>query len=76
MGEPADPSVILDEWRAKLDELAGRWRGDAVRVRERAGVSMEKIAKELGLVTRREFDELELRLAQLEHRLSLLERDG
>jgi hypothetical protein len=76
MAEPADPSVILDEWRAKLDELAGRWRGDAVRVRERAGVSMEKIAKELGLVTRREFDELELRLAQLEHRLSLLERDG
>jgi polyhydroxyalkanoate synthesis regulator phasin len=76
MGEPADPTVNLDEWRAKLDELAGRWRGDAVRVRERAGVSIEKIAKDLGLVTRREYDELELRIAQLEHRLSLLERDG
>jgi polyhydroxyalkanoate synthesis regulator phasin len=45
-------------------------------VRERASVSIEKVAKDLGLVTRREFDELELRLAQLEHRLSLLERDG
>ena len=76
MAEPADPEAIVDEWRAKLDELAGRWRGDAVRVRERAGVSIEKVAKELGLVTRREFDELELRLAQLEHRLNLLERDG
>jgi polyhydroxyalkanoate synthesis regulator phasin len=76
MAEPADPEAIVDEWRAKLDELAGRWRGDAVRVRERAGVSIEKVAKDLGLVTRREFDELELRLAQLEHRLSLLERDG
>ncbi len=76
MAEPVDPEAIVDEWRAKLDELAGRWRGDAVRVRERASVSIEKVAKDLGLVTRREFDELELRLAQLEHRLSLLERDG
>jgi polyhydroxyalkanoate synthesis regulator phasin len=76
MAEPADPSVILDEWRAKLDELAGRWRGDAVRMRERAGVSIENLAHDLGLVTRREYDELELRLAQLEHRLNLLERDG
>ena len=76
MAEPADPEAIVDEWRAKLDELAGRWRGDAVRVRERAGVSIEKVAKDLGLVTRREYDELELRIAQLEHRLNLLERDG
>ena len=45
-------------------------------MRERAGGSIEKIAQELGLVTRRELDELELRLAQLEHRLNLLERDG
>ena len=74
MDEPANPS--RDELRAALDDLVGRWRGDAVRMRERAGVSIERIAKELGLVTRSEFDELELRLAQLEHRLSLLERDG
>jgi polyhydroxyalkanoate synthesis regulator phasin len=68
--------VRADETRARLDELASRWRGDAVRMRERAGVSIEKVAKDLGLVTRREFDELELRLAQLEHRVGLLERDG
>ena len=74
MADP-DPEAIVDEWPAKLDELAGRWRGDAVRVPERASVSIEKVAKDLGLVTRREFDELELRLAQLEHPLSLLERD-
>jgi len=88
MGEPDSRSPIeklllsladgvrSDETRARLDELAGRWRGDAVRMRERAGVSIEKLAQELGLVTRRELDELELRLAQLEHRLNLLERDG
>jgi len=60
----------------RYQELRRRWRGDAVRVRERAGVSVEKLAKDLGLVTRRELDELELRIAQLEHRLNLLERDG
>ncbi|MBA3717766.1 MAG: hypothetical protein H0W87_06030 [Actinobacteria bacterium] len=65
-----------DETRARLDELASRWRGDAVRLRERAGYSVEKVAHDLGLATRRELDELELRLAQLEHRLNLLERDG
>lgn len=76
MAEPADSSLNVEEWRAKLDELTRRWRGDAVRVRERAGVSVEGLAKDLGLVTRRELDELELRIAQLEHRLNLLERDG
>jgi polyhydroxyalkanoate synthesis regulator phasin len=76
MDEPADSSIVRDEVRAWLDELTSRWHGDALQVRERAGVSIEKIAKDLGLVTRSEYDELELRLAQLEHRLSLLERDG
>jgi polyhydroxyalkanoate synthesis regulator phasin len=65
--------VRRDEARAKIDELASRWRGDAVRLRERAGDSIEKLGRDLGLVSRTEFDELELRLAQLEHRLRLLE---
>jgi hypothetical protein len=33
----------------------------------------ELLARELGLVTRDELDTLQLRLAQLEHRLKLLE---
>jgi polyhydroxyalkanoate synthesis regulator phasin len=33
----------------------------------------QELARELGLVTRDEFDELELRVAQLEHRLRLVE---
>ncbi len=65
--------VRKDEARAKLDELAGRWRGDLVRMRERTGETVEKLARELGLVSREQYDELELRLAQLEHRLRLLE---
>jgi BMFP domain-containing protein YqiC len=34
---------------------------------------VQDLARELGLVTRHEWDELELRVAQLEHRLRLLE---
>jgi polyhydroxyalkanoate synthesis regulator phasin len=67
--------VRREEARAKIEELASRWRGDALRIRERAGESIERVARELGLVTRTEYDELELRLAQLEHRVRLLE-DG
>lgn len=65
--------VGRDEARAKIEELTSRWRGDALRLRERAGDSVEKLAQELGLVSRTEYEELELRLAQVEHRLRLLE---
>ena len=40
--------------------------------RRRSG-ALHDLARELGLVTREEWDELELRVAQLEHRLRLLE---
>jgi polyhydroxyalkanoate synthesis regulator phasin len=65
--------ITRDEARELSDELFRRWRGDAVRVSERASVTMSGLFRELGLVTRREYDELELRLAQLEHRLRLVE---
>jgi len=65
--------IRRDEARARIEELSSRWRGDAVRVRERAGDTVEKLGRDLGLVSRTEFEELELRLAQLEHRLRLLE---
>ena len=50
-----------------------RWRGEAVRMGERAGAGLEGLFQQLGLVTRAELDELELRVAQLEHRLRLVE---
>jgi polyhydroxyalkanoate synthesis regulator phasin len=62
-----------DEVRAWIDEATSRWRGDAVRVGERASVTLHGALRELGLVTRDEWDELELRVAQIEHRLRLLE---
>ena len=63
----------LDEIRSLFDELGSRWRGDAVRVGEGSKRRVQDLARELGLVTREEWDELELRVAQLEHRLRLVE---
>jgi len=67
--------VQRDEARAAIDELVSRWRGDATRVTERAGAGFQGLLREFGLVLRSEHEELELRVAQLEHRLKLLERD-
>jgi polyhydroxyalkanoate synthesis regulator phasin len=63
----------LDEARSLVDDLSSRWRGDAVRVGEGTKRKLQELARELGLVTRADWDELELRVAQLEHRLRLLE---
>src|ERR687896_489828 len=62
-----------DEARALIEDLSSRWRGDATRLGERAGTTLETLFRELGLVTRDDLEELELRIAQLEHRLQLLE---
>ena len=62
--------------REAIEDVVGRWRGDATWLGERASTSLTSIFRELGLVTLREYEELELRLAQLEHRLRLVERAG
>ena len=62
-----------DEAKALIDDLSARWRGDATRVGERAGATLDAIFREVGLVTRDDLEELELRIAQLEHRIRLLE---
>ena len=63
----------LDEFRSLFEDLGGRWRGDAIRVGEGSKRRIQDLAREAGLVTRDEWDELELRVAQLEHRLRLVE---
>jgi polyhydroxyalkanoate synthesis regulator phasin len=63
----------LDEIRSLLDELGSRWRGDAVRFGEGSRRRIQELARDAGLVTREEWEELELRVAQVEHRLRLLE---
>ncbi len=63
----------IDDARSLLDDATARWRGDALRAGEGTRRRVRELARELGLVTRDEWDELELRVAQLEHRLRLLE---
>ncbi|HXY85634.1 MAG TPA: hypothetical protein VEH52_09130 [Gaiellaceae bacterium] len=62
-----------EEVRGWIDDSAQRWRGDAARLGERAGSTLRHALKELGVVTRDEWDDLELRVSQVEHRLRLLE---
>lgn len=65
----------VDEARSLFEDLTSRWRGDAVRVGEGTKSRLQELGRDAGLATRAELDELELRVAQLEHRLRLLEKD-
>jgi polyhydroxyalkanoate synthesis regulator phasin len=59
-----------------LGELPARLRGGRAKLSEQALGAARALADELRLVGRDEFDELELRVAQLEHRLRLLEQQS
>lgn len=69
----AKGGIRRDEARQVLEDAVARWRGDAARLAGRAGGSVQALLGQAGLVSRDELDELELRLAQVEHRLRLLE---
>ena len=62
-----------DEARELIEQTSHRWRGEALRLSERAGAGLEGLFQQFGLVSRSELEELELRVAQLEHRLRLVE---
>ena len=66
-------SRLLDVVEELLGELPGRVRGSRERLSGQAVGGLRALVDELGLVTREEYEELELRVAQLEHRLRLLE---
>jgi len=72
MAEPASDRIaeVLEEL---LAELPARLRGGAGRLSSGTLGVLRSFADDLGLVTRDDLDELELRVAQLEHRLRLLE---
>jgi polyhydroxyalkanoate synthesis regulator phasin len=72
MAAPADE--ILRALEELVAELPARVRGSRDKVGEQTMGFLNGIARELGLVTRDDFDELELRVAQLEHRVRLLEQ--
>ncbi len=72
--ELADRGLVRrDEARTLIDDVSARWRGDATRLGEKAGATLDGLFREVGLVTKDDVEDLELRIAQLEHRLKLLE---
>jgi polyhydroxyalkanoate synthesis regulator phasin len=66
--------VDRQEVRQALADAFSSWRREARRVGEGSGDAATRLAGELGIASREVVDELELRVAQLEHRLKLLER--
>jgi len=65
--------LLLDTLEELVAELPARVRGSRARFSDGALAVLRSIADELDLVSRDELEELELRVAQLEHRLRLLE---
>ena len=64
---------VADVLEELLVELPGRLRGSRAKLSGTALGALRNLVSELDLVTRDELDELELRVAQIEHRLRLLE---
>jgi len=68
--------VDRDEVQQALSDALQSWRREAQRVGETTGGTASRVAVELGLASRETVESLELRVAQLEHRLRLLERQS
>ncbi len=69
---PGSPR-LAEAFEELLNELPARVRGSRARFSEQTASVLRSLVEELNLVTRDDLDELELRVAQLEHRLRLLE---
>jgi polyhydroxyalkanoate synthesis regulator phasin len=67
--------VERDEVRSVIADVLDSWRREATRLGESGGSMAAKAASELGAASRDAVSDLELRVAQIEHRLKLLERD-
>jgi polyhydroxyalkanoate synthesis regulator phasin len=67
--------IDRDEMRAAMRDAVMGWRREAARLGVGSGEARERALARLGLVRREEHDDLALRVAQLEHRLRLLERE-
>jgi len=65
--------VERDELREALADVLAGWRREMQRLGDSTGDAAARVGSELGVASREAVAELELRVAQLEHRLKLLE---
>ena len=61
--------------REAVRDTAASWRAEARAPRARRDEAMERALAKAGLARREEVEDLALRVAQVEHRLRLLERN-
>jgi polyhydroxyalkanoate synthesis regulator phasin len=73
MAERGNTRLFLDAVEELFAELPSRARDGKEKLSEQAVSALRSLVDELGLVKRDDLEELELRVAQLEHRLKLLE---
>jgi len=66
--------VDRDDVRTAIADVLDSWRRDVSRAGDSTEGLASRLVSDLGVATREQADELELRVAQLEHRLRLLER--
>ena len=65
--------VERDELRAALADVLASWRREVQRLGDSTGDAAARVGAELGVASREAVADLELRVAQLEHRLRLVE---
>ena len=68
--------VERDEVRAAVADVLESWRREAGRLGDATESKASRVATDLGVASKQAVEELELRVAQLEHRLKLLEREN
>jgi len=73
MAERGSTRLLLDAVEELFAELPSRARGGKEKLSEQAVNALRALTEELDLVRKDDLEELELRVAQLEHRLRLLE---
>jgi len=62
-----------EEGRDMVDKLVARSRDEARSAMKKADSSLQGALRDMGLFTKRDVEDLETRIRQLEHRISLLE---
>ncbi|MFL5933869.1 MAG: hypothetical protein ACJ755_08430 [Gaiellaceae bacterium] len=76
MAERGNTSNSAFALRQLIEELAVQLKAGVEKIGDLPQETGDRLARELGLVTHEELQALELRLAQLEHRLKLLEKSS
>lgn len=66
--------IDRDKMRTAMRDIVTSWRGEAGRIGGHRDEALERVLERIGVVRRAEIDDLLLRVAQLEHRVQLLEK--